>query len=251
MRLPISRPKILSLLPLLIQIIRFTLLAQLTLLTLPSQLILLTQLAQLTYPTNPTHLTYPTNPTHFVHPTHLTQPTQRIYFTHATHPTDLTYPTQYTHPTHPTHLTHLTYLTHFTHYARPNHLTHPTHLTRLTHPIDSLCGTQNKKKPYFSKNLEHSWGDSKETWKILSSALGCRSKTTNIDSLVFDKGDEVTYLNEVSNILNNHFATNADRVLIESEKDNHKLDSRDVQQASILAHSTISPNSLLWYSFSV
>ena len=38
---------------------------------------------------------------------------------------------------------------------------------------------KNKRKLYFSNKLEHSRGDSKETWKILNSALGRRSKTTN------------------------------------------------------------------------
>ena len=42
---------------------------------------------------------------------------------------------------------------------------------------------KNKRKLYFSKKLEHSRGDSKETWKILNSALGRRSMTTNINSL--------------------------------------------------------------------
>ena len=94
---------------------------------------------------------------------------------------------------------------------------------------------KNKKKLYFSKKLEHSRGDSKETWKILNSALGHRSKTTNINSLVSDKGDEVTCPNEMSNILNNHFTTIADKVLIESEKDYHKLHNGNFQQGLLLS----------------
>ena len=39
----------------------------------------------------------------------------------------------------------------------------------------------------------------------------------------------------MSNILSNHFATIADKLLIESEKDYHKLDNRDFQQGSILS----------------
>ena len=87
----------------------------------------------------------------------------------------------------------------------------------------------------FSEKLEHSMGDSKEIWKILNSALGRRSKTTYINSLVSDKGDEVTCPNELSNILNNHFATITDKVPIESETDYHKLDNGDFQQWSILS----------------
>ena len=83
--------------------------------------------------------------------------------------------------------------------------------------------------------MEHSRGSSKETWKILNSVLGRRSKTTNINSLVSDKGDEVTCLNEMSNILNNHFATFTDKVLIESEKDYHKLHNGNFQQGSLLS----------------
>ena len=77
---------------------------------------------------------------------------------------------------------------------------------------------KNKKKLYFSQKLEHSRSNSKETSKILNSALGGRSKTTNINSLVSDKGDEVTCPNEMANIQNNHFATIADKVVIESER---------------------------------
>ena len=65
--------------------------------------------------------------------------------------------------------------------------------------------------------------------------MGRRSKTTNINSLLSNKGDEVTCLNEVSNILNNHFATIADKVLIESEKDYHKLHNGNFQQGSLLS----------------
>ena len=84
--------------------------------------------------------------------------------------------------------------------------------------------------------MEHSRGDSKETWEILNSAMGRISKTIDINSLLSGKGDdEVTCLNEVSNILNNHFATIADKVLIESEKDYHKLHNGNFQQGSLLS----------------
>ena len=108
-----------------------------------------------------------------------------------------------------------------------------TQYKRIKNEIN--VGLKNKKKLYFSKKLEHSRGDSKETWKIFNSALGCRTKTTKINSLVSENGDEVTCPNDMSNILNNHFATVADKVLIESEKDYHKLDNGDFQQGSILS----------------
>ena len=93
----------------------------------------------------------------------------------------------------------------------------------------------NSKGFIFLKELEHSRGNSKETWEIFNSALGHRSKTADINSLASDKSDEVTCPNEMSNILNNHFATIEGKVLIESEKDYHKLDNGDFQQGSILS----------------
>ena len=41
-------------------------------------------------------------------------------------------------------------------------------------------------------------------------------------------------LNEMANILNNHFATIADKVLIESERDYRKLENREFQKGSML-----------------
>ena len=92
---------------------------------------------------------------------------------------------------------------------------------------------KNKKKLFFK--LEHSRGDGKETWKIFNSALGHRSKTTDISSIVSDKGDEVTCPKEMFNISNDNFATIADMVLIESEKDYHKLHNGNFQQGSLLS----------------
>ena len=99
----------------------------------------------------------------------------------------------------------------------------------------SVWNSKIKRSFIILKKLEHSRGDSNETWKIFNSALGRRSKTTNINSLVSDKGDEVTCPNEMSNMLNNHFATIADKVLIESEKDYHKLHNGNFQQGSLLS----------------
>ena len=53
----------------------------------------------------------------------------------------------------------------------------------------SMWNSKIKRSFIFLKNYSIPWGDSKETWKILNSALGRRSKTTNINSRVSDKGD--------------------------------------------------------------
>ena len=40
-----------------------------------------------------------------------------------------------------------------------------------------------KRKSYFSQKLKESRGSIKDTWKILNTAMGRKSKTTNINSL--------------------------------------------------------------------
>ena len=55
----------------------------------------------------------------------------------------------------------------------------PNDLTRIKYKIN--VELKNEKKLYFSRKLEHSRGDSKETLKILNSGLDRRSKTTNIN----------------------------------------------------------------------
>ena len=74
---------------------------------------------------------------------------------------------------------------------------------------------KSKRKSYFSQKLHEAKGDSKETWRILNSASGRRSKTTNINTLETD--NEVTCHKNIANILNSHFATVSDKVLQESE----------------------------------
>ena len=74
----------------------------------------------------------------------------------------------------------------------------------------------SKRKSYFSQKLHEAKGDSKETWRVLNSALGRRSKTTNINSLKADNDNEVTCHKDIANILNTHFATVSDKVLQES-----------------------------------
>ena len=60
------------------------------------------------------------------------------------------------------------------------------------------------KKKYFSDKLLETKGDVKGTWKVLNSALGKRSKTTQINSLVLDN-QEITNPEDIVTILNKYF----------------------------------------------
>ena len=75
---------------------------------------------------------------------------------------------------------------------------------------------RGKRKSYFSEKLHEAEGDSKETWKVLNSASGRSSKTTNIDSLKADNDNEATCHKDIANILNTYFATVSDKLLQES-----------------------------------
>ena len=77
---------------------------------------------------------------------------------------------------------------------------------------------KSKRKSYFSQKLHDVKGDSKETWRVLKSALGRRSKNTNINSLKTDNNNEVTCHKDIANTLNTDFATVSDKVLQESER---------------------------------
>ena len=77
---------------------------------------------------------------------------------------------------------------------------------------------KSKGKFYFSQKLHEVKGDSKERWRVLNSALGSRSKTTDINSLKTDNNNEVTCHKDIANILNTHSATVLDKVLQESER---------------------------------
>ena len=74
---------------------------------------------------------------------------------------------------------------------------------------------KSKRKSYFSQKLHEAKGDNKETWRVLNSALGRRSKSTNINSLKADNDNGVTCCKDITNILNTHFATVSDKVLQE------------------------------------
>ena len=74
------------------------------------------------------------------------------------------------------------------------------------------------RKKYFSDKLLETKGDVNGTWKVLNSALGKRSKTTQINSLVIDN-QEITNPEDIVTNLNKHFMTIVEKTLKESEQD--------------------------------
>ena len=92
-----------------------------------------------------------------------------------------------------------------------------------------------KRKSYFSQKLHETKGNSKETWRVSNSALGRRrgSNTANIHSLKTDDDNEVTYHNDIANILNTHFAIVSDKVLQESERSLTLSEFQELRHGSI------------------
>ena len=80
----------------------------------------------------------------------------------------------------------------------------------------------NRKK-YFSDKLLETKGDVKGTWKVLNNALGKRSKTTHVNSLVIDN-QEITNPEDIVTDLNKHFTNIAEKTLKESEQDYCRID---------------------------
>ena len=66
------------------------------------------------------------------------------------------------------------------------------------------------RKKYFSDKLLETKGDVKGTWKVLNSALGKRSKTTQFNSFVIDN-QEITNPEDIVTDLNKHFTNIADK----------------------------------------
>ena len=56
-----------------------------------------------------------------------------------------------------------------------------------------------KRKSYFSQKLEESQGNTEETWKVLNTAMGHRSKSTVINRLA------ITDHEAIAQELNHHF----------------------------------------------
>ena len=104
---------------------------------------------------------------------------------------------------------------------------HKKRHTRLHDPSDWLNYKQlrnevtlelkAKRKSYFSQKFEESQDNIKETWKVLNTAMGRKSKTTVINSLEVNS-DTITDHKVIAQELNNHFSTIADRISAEAEK---------------------------------
>ena len=66
------------------------------------------------------------------------------------------------------------------------------------------------RKKYFSDKLLETKGDVNGTWKVLNSALGKRSKTTQTSSLVIDN-QKITNPEDIVTNLNKHFTNIAEK----------------------------------------
>ena len=73
-----------------------------------------------------------------------------------------------------------------------------------------------KTMDYFMQKLGKANSDIKETWKILSSALGKRSKTTTIHKLEVNDND-VSDPKKISDELNSYFCNVAESILKDSD----------------------------------
>ena len=76
-----------------------------------------------------------------------------------------------------------------------------------------------KRKSYFSQKLEENRGNIKETWKVLNTAMGRKSKTTTINSLDVNS-NTFTDPKDIAQELNYHFSTIADKIASEAKKNN-------------------------------
>ena len=75
----------------------------------------------------------------------------------------------------------------------------------------------NAKKDYFAHTLSQTNHDIKETWKILNSALGRRSKTATFQRLRVN-GTDLTEPDKISEQFNKYFCNIASDILKESEE---------------------------------
>ena len=85
------------------------------------------------------------------------------------------------------------------------------------------------KKDYFAHKLSQTKHDIKETWKILNSALGRRSKTTTIQRLRVN-GTDLAEPDKISEQFNKYFCNIASDILKESEE----FDSSDISFESYI-----------------
>ena len=74
----------------------------------------------------------------------------------------------------------------------------------------------NTKTDYLRQKLGEATNDIKETWKILNSALGKRSKTTTIHNLEVNDND-VSDPKKISDELNSYFCNIAENILKDSD----------------------------------
>ena len=69
------------------------------------------------------------------------------------------------------------------------------------------CLNLTLKRQYFSEKLTMQQGNMKESWKTINQLLNKRSKTTNIESLKDDKGNNIADKREIAETMNKCFCS--------------------------------------------
>ena len=69
------------------------------------------------------------------------------------------------------------------------------------------CLNLTLKRQYFSEKITIQQGNMKESWKTINQHLNKRSKTTNIESLKDDKGNNIADKREIAETMNKFFCS--------------------------------------------
>ena len=77
-----------------------------------------------------------------------------------------------------------------------------------------------KRRSYFSQKLEENRGNIQETWKVLNTAMGRKSKTTTTINSLEVNSNTFTDPKDIAQELNHHFSTIADKIASEAKKNN-------------------------------
>ena len=105
---------------------------------------------------------------------------------------------------------------------------------------------------YFKQKLGEAKNDIKETWKILNSALGKRSKTTTIHKLEVNDND-VSDPKKISNELNSYFRNIAENILKDSDNSSvsnapfEPYISKIPKPDSLLKFKNVTPNDIVYH----
>ena len=73
------------------------------------------------------------------------------------------------------------------------------------------CRLRKTKQEYFTKKIEDSKGDLKNTWKILRQVIGKGNSATTIDRIKYE-GNEIRDEQQISDACNDHFVSIGDKL---------------------------------------